>query len=587
MPTLYPLRCLLFWRKALHVCHQWLLKENVMDGGCAVMPFSLFLCYDSYLSISCFHLLPPFLPLPCLRKREKCREQRLTETAGVGVSMSRGSAHKQSMRGEWLTPLGSFATHEYYRSVQEEVIAWWRKHQRQDLPWRQMLPRGGGDVGRAVDEEKHYASAITARYDPYQVWVSEVMSQQTRMETVIPYYTAWMKKFPSIEALAASTEDEVKSVWAGMGYYRRAMYLRKGANYLLERCKERAATETSCMPSSQEELLKVPGIGPYTSAAIASMCFGEPVCSVDGNVIRVLSRLRGERDFDPKTPANIKEAAMWGQQLMGNSPTTSAVVCQDPSALNQGLMELGASVCRPSGAPLCTSCPLQRFCCANALLRGGDIEAIESVIPVRAAKMAKRSAREICVVHEVSASGTSEARRFVVVRRPTNGLLGGMLEFPTVNACAADVEEGAVPLLKHPLSVVTWKAKAKPTFVRLSGNVRHIFSHIVMDVGVVHVKWPAGADEAALVKKVAEVVDNYCTGDCNNELPAAARIFLMSEADLRENAPSRLMLKVLQKVSSVEVKQVRPSRSGMRATQGSSHSMSPHKKMARGEQAYS
>ncbi|CAG9577326.1 putative A/G-specific adenine glycosylase [Leishmania major strain Friedlin] len=501
--------------------------------------------------------------------------------------MPRGSACKQSMCGEWLTPLGSFATHEYYRSVQEEVIAWWRQHQRQDLPWRQTLPRGSGDLSGAVDGEKHRTSATTARYDPYQVWVSEVMSQQTRMETVIPYYVAWMKRFPSIEALAASTEDEVKSVWAGMGYYRRAMYLRKGAKYLLERSKEKEGTAAVCMPSSQEELLKVPGIGPYTSAAITSMCFGKPVCSVDGNVIRVLSRLRGARDFDPKVPANVKEAAAWGQRLMGNSPTTSAVVCQDPSALNQGLMELGASVCRPSGAPLCTSCPLQRFCRASALLRGGDIEAIEGVIPVRAAKMAKRSARKLCVVHEMSASRIGDARRFVVVRRPANGLLGGMLEFPTVNASAADDEEAVVPLLKHPLSMLAWKARARPTFARLCGNVRHIFSHIVMDVGVAHVQWPADADGAALLKRVAEVVDDHCAGDCCNELPTAARIFLMSEADLRENAPSRLMLKVLQKVSSVEVKQVRTSRTGKRAIQESSDSLSPHKKVARGEQARS
>ncbi|KAG5498386.1 hypothetical protein JIQ42_03192 [Leishmania sp. Namibia] len=495
--------------------------------------------------------------------------------------MSRRSACKPSTRGEWLTPLGSSATHEYFRSVQEEVIGWWRQHQRQDLPWRQTLPRDSGGGSEALPGEKYSTGATTARYDPYQVWVSEVMSQQTRMETVIPYYTVWMKKFPSIEALAASTEDEVRSVWAGMGYYRRAMYLRKGAQYLLEWSKQREENAMSCMPSFQEELLKVPGIGPYTSAAIASMCFGEPVCCVDGNVIRVLSRLRGEREFDPKVPANVKEATAWGQELMGNSPTTSAVVCRDPSALNQGLMELGASVCRPSGMPLCTSCPLQQFCRASALLQCGDIEAIEGVIPVRAAKMAKRSAREICVVHEMSAGCTSGTRRFVVVRRPGGGLLGGMLEFPTVSASTADSDEVAVPVLKHPLSALTWKARAKPTGVRVCGRVRHLFSHIVMDVEVVHVKWPVDADEAALLKRVAEVVDDHCTGNACNRFPAAARIFVMSEADLRDSAPSRLMLKVLQTISSVEVERVRDRNAEKSAIQESAGSLSPPKKVSR------
>ncbi|KAG5474461.1 hypothetical protein LSCM1_03245 [Leishmania martiniquensis] len=501
--------------------------------------------------------------------------------------MPRRSACKPSTRGEWLTPLGSTATPEYFHSIQEEVIGWWRQHQRRDLPWRQTLPHDSDGESGALTGERRRTSATTARYDPYQVWVSEVMSQQTRMETVIPYYTAWMKRFPSIEALAASTEDEVRSVWAGMGYYRRAMHLRKGAQYLLEWSKEREKTTVSCMPSFQEELLKVPGIGPYTSAAIASMCFGEPVCCVDGNVIRVLSRLRGERGFDPKFLANVKEATAWGQELMGNSPTTSTVVCRDPSALNQGLMELGASVCRPSGAPLCTSCPLQQFCCASALLQCGDIEAIEGVIPVRAARMAKRNAREICAVHEMPAGCTNDTRRFVVVRRPGDGLLGGMLEFPTVSVSATDKDEVTVPVLQHPLSALTWKGKVKPTSVRVCGNVRHIFSHIVMDVEVVHVQWPADADEAALLRRVAEVVDGHRTGGSCNQFPAAGRIFVMSEAGLRESAPSRLMLKVLQRISPAEVKCVGPSSVDKVATQESADSLSPPKKVARRRQAHS
>ncbi|KAK7197987.1 A/G-specific adenine glycosylase [Novymonas esmeraldas] len=453
------------------------------------------------------------------------------------------SACKPGARGAWRTPHGSPASQDYYRSVQEGVMEWWRQNQRQDLPWRRRLPNSSAGGSCVV-------ATNAARYDPYQVWVCEVMSQQTRLDTVITYHAAWMKRFPSIEALAASTENDVKAVWAGMGYYRRAMYLRKGAQYLLEWSREHGAEAKACMPSSQQELLKVPGVGPYTAAAISSMCFGEPVCSVDGNVVRVLSRLRGEREFDPKAPASIKEATAWGQELMGNTPTTSAVVCQDPSALNQGLMELGASVCRPGGAPLCSSCPLQQLCCANALLRRGEIPAIEGIIPVRAAPLTKRAAREVSVVHELPAGDNGGTNHFVVVRRPTEGLLGGMLEFPTVaTPTPSHGDETALSVAKHPLCTVSWRGAPPPISLTVCEGVRHIFSHIVLEVDVVHVRWPAGIDEAALLRRIAAVVDSHNNGASGNTSPAAARISLMSEAGLRESAPSRLMLKVLHRVS--------------------------------------
>lgn len=480
--------------------------------------------------------------------------------------MSRRSASAPGARGIWLTPLGVPATWEYFDAVQEEVTSWWWQHQRKDLPWRPPPPADHTDVS---------SRAAVPLCDPYRVWVSEVMSQQTRMDTVITYYNAWMKKFPSIDALAASTEDEVKAVWAGMGYYRRAMYLRKGAQYLQVWSRAQAGDNTSTgaafTPSTQQELLKVPGVGPYTSAAIASMCFGEPVCSVDGNVIRVLSRLRGERDFDPKVSANVKQATVWGQELMGAASVTSAAtVCTDPKALNQGLMELGASVCRPGGAPLCALCPLQAHCRARALLQCGDIEAIEGIIPVRAAALAKRLAHEVCVVHEIAADAGGGPRRFVVVRRPADGLLGGMLEFPTVSVLNAGTEEAPgsgdegvaeeVPpsqLLTHPLSRLTWKARAKPTSVRACGSVRHVFSHILMNVTVVHVQWPSAADGAALMCRIAEVLDAHVAKSTGASFPSAARTSLMSEDELRRNAPSRLMLKVLDSLTRSSAKRGR------------------------------
>ncbi|KPA85211.1 putative mitochondrial A/G-specific adenine glycosylase [Leptomonas pyrrhocoris] len=485
--------------------------------------------------------------------------------------MSRRPTVKRIDPHEWRTPTRVGATCAFYRAIQEDVIAWWRRNQRTDLPWR---PATGAETSslsssKSVAGSSSSVAARTPLYNPYEVWVSEVMSQQTRMETVIPYFNKWMDKFPTIEALAAASEDEVRAVWAGMGYYRRALYLHKGSQYLLEWRRRQPSdkcsrTSAASMPSTQQELLKVPGIGPYTSAAVASLCFGEAVCSVDGNVIRVLSRLRGERGFDPKVPANVKRACGWGQELMGNTPQTASVVCGDPSALNQGLMELGSSVCRPGGAPLCSSCPLRAHCCAYALLQSGEIDAIEGFIPIRAAAAAKRCAKEISVVHEVveDAAAASEAsqRRFVVVRRPPTGLLAGMLEFPTVSAAAEDGGAKAGPALQeHPLCALPLlrSSKEAPLNVKTCGSIRHIFSHIDMDVEVFHVQWPAQINVPELLRAVASVVDErHADSECN-PFPAATRIFFMSEAELKAGAPSRLMLKVLHQVSSHEVKRKR------------------------------
>ncbi|KPI87868.1 putative A/G-specific adenine glycosylase [Leptomonas seymouri] len=486
--------------------------------------------------------------------------------------MSRHFVVKQMDLHEWRTPTCASATCEFYRAIQDDVIAWWCENQRTDLPWRtgaRTESSSSSLSSKRVAGSSGSATARTPLYNPYEVWVSEVMSQQTRMETVIPYFKKWMDKFPTIEALAAASEQEVKAVWAGMGYYRRALYLQKGAQYLIEWSRRQSSadhspTSAASMPSTQEELLKVPGIGPYTSAAVASMGFGEAVCSVDGNVIRVLSRLRGERGFDPKVPANVKRACAWGQELMGNTPQTASVVCRDPSALNQGLMEIGASVCRPGGAPLCSSCPLQAHCCAYALLHAGEIDAIEGVIPVRAAVTPKRSANEVCVVHEVieDSAPTPEAsqRRFVVMRRPPTGLLAGMLEFPTVSAATENGEVGeGCALQEHPLCVLPLlqTRKMKPLSVRTCGGIRHIFSHIDMHVEVLHVQWPAQVSAPQLLGAVASVVDEHHVDGGRSPFPAAARIFFMSEAELRGGAPSRLMLKVLHQVSSSEVKRKR------------------------------
>ncbi|EPY35724.1 A/G-specific adenine glycosylase [Strigomonas culicis] len=432
----------------------------------------------------------------------------------------------------------------YHTDVQRAVVDWWIEHQRRDLPWR----------------SPHVTAATyhSKRYDPYHIWVSEVMSQQTQLGTVVRYYAAWMSHFPTIEALAAASEAEVRAVWAGMGYYRRAMYLREGARYLTERHAQQQQRGAAVgMPRSVAELLKIPGIGPYTAAAIASVCYHEPVIAVDGNVVRVLSRLRAERDVDPKKPASIKRAGEWGQELM---TAGGAAPCTAPGALNQGLMELGASICRPAGAPLCGECPLKAYCGARAALLDGEITAIEGVIPLRAASSKKRVEEVVCVVHEFA------GRRYAVVRRPEGGLLGGMLELPSLGHTGGATAAAAVQALRG-------GAAAAP---RRVGQLKHVFSHIDMLVDVYHVRWPDGAEEARVCGALAAQLQApagaaasqppprseeakpglarrkgtpkktaaAATATATEEAPPP-RVFVKSEAELQALAASRLLWKEL------------------------------------------
>ena len=199
-----------------------------------------------------------------------------------------------------------------------ELLRWYRKHQR-DLPWRRTR-------------------------DPYAVWVSEIMLQQTRVETVIPFYARFLGRFPTVAALAAASETDVLAAWSGLGYYRRARNLRAAAAAMVRDHGGR-------VPASPEALRELPGIGSYTAAAIASIAFGTPLPAVDGNVIRVLSRwygLRGGRD-DAKLRRDVEARAA----ALAPGPS--------PGDWTQALMELGATRCLPRD-PLCERCPVAGAC---------------------------------------------------------------------------------------------------------------------------------------------------------------------------------------------------------------------------------
>lgn len=399
----------------------------------------------------------------------------------------------------WRTPDGAVASPDYLYAICQAVIEWWCVHQRRDLPWRlsaqarqrislrtslssppscaalvsetSATPAADGATGLKLNRPGlHCLHALPSCscYDAYEVWVSEVMSQQTQLTTVIAYFTRWMARFATISALAQASEEEVRAMWSGLGYYRRAMYLHRGAQaiqggtwrqscgtpaliahgqgrrdteYREEDCTGAGlasppapAPDTSALslPRSAQQWMSIPGIGSYTAAAVASICFGEPVLAVDGNVVRVMSRLRAEREFDPKSPTNLKRVRLWGQELMaqlrvgcgdGAESVNKSHAADDDEeeketrlkaagALNQALMELGASVCRPSGAPLCVQCPLRRFCRSFDAQQSGQLTVLEGVIPLRARPTPRRHERVLCVVHELFTmpAGTLDSR---------------------------------------------------------------------------------------------------------------------------------------------------------------------------------
>ncbi|HUJ57371.1 MAG TPA: A/G-specific adenine glycosylase [Kofleriaceae bacterium] len=271
-----------------------------------------------------------------------------------------------------------------------------------------------------MPEPAAIASAIVAHYasvrralpwratrDPYAIWVSEIMLQQTRVATVIPYWQRWMARFPTASALAEAPLDDVLAAWAGLGYYSRARNLHAGARAVAERFG-------GALPARAAELRAVPGIGPYTAGAIASIAFGERAPLVDGNVARVLARVYAI-DHDIKSSAG--QRALWARagELMAALPDGAA-----PGDLNQGLMELGATICAP--APRCPTCPLHAACATR-----GDAR------PVAAPR---KRADQLPVLAR-AALWIADREELVLARRAPRGLYGGLWELPQGDDAAA------------------------------------------------------------------------------------------------------------------------------------------------------
>lgn len=273
--------------------------------------------------------------------------------------------------------------------------------------------------------------------DPYCVWVSEIMLQQTRVAAVLPYYRRWMEALPDVEALAAVDEERLMKLWQGLGYYSRARNLRKAAQVI-------AAEYGGRFPDTYEELLKLPGVGDYTAGAVASIAFGRPVPAVDGNVLRVAARAADIRDniMDAKTR---KAFRAWMEAAMPQDR---------PGEYNQALMDLGATVCLPNGRPDCGRCPLVDLCEAHRL-------GIEEQLPVRAKKAARRA--EEMTVYLLIRDGAVALRK-----RPQPGLLAGLWEFPHVPGTLGEAEAGG-PVEAWGLTAMDWKRKI---------SAKHVFTHV-------------------------------------------------------------------------------------------------------------
>ena len=236
---------------------------------------------------------------------------------------------------------------------------------------------------------------------PYRVWVSEIMLQQTRVEAVKPYFERFMRQLPDIAALADVPEEKLLKLWEGLGYYNRARNLKQAAGQILDEYGGR-------MPDTYEELLKLKGIGSYTAGAIASIAYGRAVPAVDGNVLRVTARLRC--DERPISDAGVKEAV--------ERDLAKVIPVERPGDFNQAMMELGACVCIPNGAPLCGECPLSGLCMAHAAGR-------ETEYPKKARKKERTvEDRTVLIVRD--------GNRAAVRKRPDRGLLAGMYELPSL-----------------------------------------------------------------------------------------------------------------------------------------------------------
>jgi len=305
-------------------------------------------------------------------------------------------------------------------AFQEDLLAWYEQNKR-DLPWRK-------------------------NKDPYRIWVSEVMLQQTRVDTVIPYYNRFMEQFPTLEAFARADESQFLKAWEGLGYYSRVRNLHQAVNDVV-------ASYGGIVPNTVDEMKKLKGVGDYTAGAVASIAYDVAAPAVDGNVMRVYARIFNI-DADIAAPASKK---------IFIKKVEETVAHHDPSSFNQALMELGALVCTPKN-PQCLLCPVREYCQAYELGR-------ETELPI---KRKKQQAKRVQLISAMIRNAQGE---ILIRKRPEKGLLAGLWEFPTLEVAdnALQSSEAIETTLADHLGITLFD-------VEKIGDIRHVFTHLIWEV---------------------------------------------------------------------------------------------------------
>ncbi|XP_042535729.1 adenine DNA glycosylase isoform X2 [Dipodomys spectabilis] len=431
------------------------------------------------------------------------------------------------------------------------LLSWYDREKR-DLPWRRWA-EDEADLDRRA----------------YAVWVSEVMLQQTQVATVINYYTRWMQKWPTLQDLARASLEEVNQLWAGLGYYSRGRRLQEGARKVVEELGGH-------VPRTAETLQKLlPGVGRYTAGAIASIAFGQATGVVDGNVIRVLCRVRA---IGADSSCTFVSQQLWSlvQQLVDPAR---------PGDFNQAAMELGATVCTPQ-RPLCSQCPIQDLCWARQKVEQERLSGSRSLpgspdveecapnpgrcqlcpppsepwdptmgvtnFPRKATRKPPREeCSAICVLEQPRAQGGA---CFLLVQRPNSGLLAGLWEFPSITLKPSEQHQRKAKALLQELK--SWVGPLPDTSLRHLGEVIHTFSHIKLTYLVYGV---------------------ILEGQTPKTLPPAAR--WLTREEFHTAAVSTAMKKVFQMYEDQP-----GSCKGSKRSQPSSQKMPSRKKPSRGQQ---
>jgi A/G-specific adenine glycosylase len=318
----------------------------------------------------------------------------------------------------------------------EQLQNWWAEDHTH-LPWRQ-------------------------NKDPYGIWIAEVMLQQTQITTVIPYYEEWMSRFPTVGDLAQASLDEVLKLWQGLGYYSRARNLHAASKIVLNQYSGQ-------LPEEVSELMKLPGIGRYTAGAIASIAFGRPEPVLDGNVIRVISRLV---DLQEDTTRSSTRNELWRL-------SSALVPHEKPGDFNQSIMELGQRICHPA-KPNCSECPVSNFCIAYE--RGTQYER-----PVR--PPSKRIPHYNVVAGIIWWEQPSPDGKFLITRRPFDSMLGGLWEFP--GGKVEDSEENAEALRREIAEELSIDIQVGQHLC----EVKHAYTHFRITLHAYHAKYLSGTPQ--------------------------------------------------------------------------------------------